>query len=173
MDIITGVNKETKMVYEDEEILVFNDRFGVSVHGEHIDVIPRQVITDVTELTREHLPLVRRLYSIGLEHLKTRGFCERNGIEPDELENWITAGYNYPVSVKHLHLHMVLPPFKQEKVCVYPRFHGHQKIVSDLETHGRVIVYQEVPNETEGAQFYENAIHRHRSISSRAPKQQE
>lgn len=167
MDIITGVNQDTEILYQDEDIVLFNDKFGVSVHGEHIDIIPRVVINDVTELTRDHLPMIQQLYAVGLNHLKTRGFCQRYNVHPDELEHWITAGYNYPVSVKHLHLHMVLPPFKHEKVFQYPRFHGHKKIVSDLQRFGRVIVYEEEPNDVEGEELYGHAMKNHRTLLER------
>jgi diadenosine tetraphosphate (Ap4A) HIT family hydrolase len=166
MDIITGVNKDTKIEYEDEEILVFNDKFGVSVYGEHVDVIPRHAIDDITCLTGDDIPLIKKLYEAGLKHLESRGFCERMGIPKEELPQWIIAGYNYPVSVKHLHLHMVLPPFKHEKVFQYPRWHSHNKVLSDLETHGRVIVYDEAPNDDQGKREYERAMSNHQKALS-------
>jgi diadenosine tetraphosphate (Ap4A) HIT family hydrolase len=147
MDIITGVNKDTEILYQDDAILLFNDKFGVSVYGEHIDVIPREVIEDVTKLTSADIPLVKALYETGLKHLETREFVKRMNIPKEELAQWITAGFNYPVSVKHLHLHMVLPPFKHEKVFMPPRWHSYEKILSDLEQHGQVTVYTDANEE--------------------------
>jgi len=76
----------------------------------------------------------------------------------------VTAGYNYPVSVKHLHLHMVLPPFRHAKVFGYPRWHAHQKVIADLKQHGRVVTYAEAPLEAEGAAEYARAMQTHKIV---------
>jgi hypothetical protein len=75
-------------------------------------------------------------------------------------------GYNFPVSVKHLHLHVVLPPFKHHKVFQYPRWHSHEKVLSDLKKHGRVIVYREQANDEEGAEEYKRAIRNHNEVTT-------
>jgi hypothetical protein len=75
-------------------------------------------------------------------------------------------GYNFPVSVKHLHLHVVLPPFKHQKVFQYPRWHSHEKVLSDLKKHGRVIVYREQANDEEGAEEYKRAIRNHNEVTT-------
>ena len=72
--------------------------------------------------------------------------------------------YNFPVSVKHLHLHMVLPPFAHAKVFQYPRWHSHAKILSDLRTHGKVIPYADQPNDEEGKEEYGRAMRNHVAV---------
>ena len=82
------------------------------------------------------------------------------------MEDYVVAGYNFPVSVKHLHLHMVLPPFKHKKVFQYPRWHPHDKVVKDLETHGEVRDYERHPNEEEGTASYSRAMKLHSEVPS-------
>jgi hypothetical protein len=62
------------------------------------------------------------------------------------------------VSVKHLHLHLVLPPFRHEKVFQYPRWHSHAKVVRDLKEHGKVHLYCDQPNDEEGNKEYQRAM---------------
>src|SRR5690606_30515333 len=108
-------------------------------------------IEDITKLTEKHIPLLEDLFRLGIEEFKRRNIKEFEG---KNLEDLVVAGYNFPVSVKHLHLHLVLPPFKHRKVFQYPRWHSHKKVVSDLKKHGRVITYEEKPNDKEGEEEY-------------------
>ncbi len=109
--------------------------------------------------------MLQQMFKLGLLEFKSRPNVQEN-FDVNRLEEFVVGGYNFPVSVKHLHLHMVLPPFKHKKVFQYPRWHSHAKIISDLETHGRVITYDEVPNDEEGAQEYNRAMQLHDSKSS-------
>ena len=108
LDIVTGNNKDTPILYRDNSICLFNDKFGVSIPNDHIDVIPIDVYDDVTVLTAEHIPMLEGLFRAGIEEFKKRDLS-RFG-ENFNIEENVIAGYNFPVSVKHLHLHMVLPP---------------------------------------------------------------
>jgi diadenosine tetraphosphate (Ap4A) HIT family hydrolase len=152
MDIIIGKDT-TKPLWRDENYLIFNDKFGVS--PDHVDVIPSKVILDITSLTRDDIPMLERLYEIGLDEFKSRNLERFAG---KDLRDYITAGYNFPVSVKHLHLHMVLPPFKHKKVFGWPRWHSHQKIVSELKQYGHVKTYDATPNEQEWKEEYDRAM---------------
>ena len=62
--------------------------------------------------------------------------------------------FNLPVSVKHLHLHVVLPPLVHVDAFRYPRFHSYTKVLGDLEKHGRVISYHEAPDQQQGDEYY-------------------
>jgi diadenosine tetraphosphate (Ap4A) HIT family hydrolase len=44
--------------YSDEQAIVFEDKFGVS--DVHLDVIPTHVVEDITHLTKDDIPLVKR-----------------------------------------------------------------------------------------------------------------
>jgi diadenosine tetraphosphate (Ap4A) HIT family hydrolase len=110
LDIITGKYTQTKVLFRNDDFLVFDDKYGVSEN--HLDVIPTKVITDISSLTDLDIPMLEGLYNHGLNEFKSRqNVKEKFGDE--NLDDYITAGYNFPVSVAHLHLHMVLPPFKQ------------------------------------------------------------
>ncbi|KAF0976839.1 hypothetical protein FDP41_004134 [Naegleria fowleri] len=163
LDIITGKNKDTPILFRDDSLCLFNDKFGVSVHNDHIDIIPIDVYDDVTCLTQEHIPMLEALFKAGVEEFKKRDLS-RFG-ENFNIEENVIAGYNYPVSVKHLHLHMVLPPFKHHKVFQYPRWHSHAKIINDLKIYGKVRTYDQYPNDEEGAREYARAINLHNTVS--------
>jgi diadenosine tetraphosphate (Ap4A) HIT family hydrolase len=153
LEIIKGTYTGTKVHYKDDKIFVFDDKYGVS--EDHLDIIPTEVIEDITSLSAEHIPMLNDLYTYGLNELKRRNLKRFEG---KNLEDYVVAGYNYPVSVKHLHLHMVLPPFRHEKVFQYPRWHLHAKVVRDLKQHGKVLTQDIHPNEEEGLRAYEKAI---------------
>jgi len=50
-------------------------------------------------------------------------------------------------------------------VFQYPRWHSHNKIVSDLKTYGQVKTYNVYPNDEEGNEEYKKAILLHNSVS--------
>jgi len=78
------------------------------------------------------------------------------------LSEYVVAGYTYPVSVKQLHLHLVLPPFKHEKVFLYPRWHSHEKVIHELSTYGKVRTYDQFPDEEEWRrQVFDHAMKGH------------
>jgi diadenosine tetraphosphate (Ap4A) HIT family hydrolase len=150
--------------YRDADSIVFDDKYPVSAN--HLDVIPTLVYQDITVLTREHIPVLERLHALALEEFKRRNIAwlpahdEVDPSKPFDLASLLTAGYNFPVSVKHLHLHAVLPPFKHEKVFQYPRWHAHNKVMADLREHGVVKLYEQgrAEDDAEGAREYERAM---------------
>lgn len=167
LDIIEGRNTGTKILYRDETVCAFDDKFGVS--GNHLDIVPIIVIPDITHLRKEHIPLIEKLYNAGLNEFKDRASKKDpriTHIPKEEIENCLVCGFNEPVSVKHLHLHMVLPPFKHEKVFQYPRWHNMKKVLKDLESFGKVKVYQQYPNDKEGENEYQRAM----TLNKKYPK---
>eukprot|EP00455_Lapot_gusevi_P017581 TRINITY_DN1943_c0_g1_i1.p1 TRINITY_DN1943_c0_g1~~TRINITY_DN1943_c0_g1_i1.p1 ORF type:complete len:241 (-),score=76.83 TRINITY_DN1943_c0_g1_i1:77-799(-) len=163
LELVQGKDIGTIVHHRCEKYLVFNDKFGVSKY--HVDVIPCEVFADVSALNGSHVTMLEEMYQLGLQHMRNQHVDYLQG---HDLEDVLVAGYNFPVSVKHLHLHMVLPPFTHEKVFQYPRWHSHAKVVRDLREHGRVIPYQEAPNDEEGAAVYNKAIHYSRLFSQPA-----
>jgi len=166
LDMINGIDTGTKVLFRNDHFVVFDDKFGVS--DNHLDVIPTQVIADICALTADHIAMLEELYKLGVDEMQRRLKVKYNKAiqlyEGKHLEDYIVAGYNYPVSVKHLHLHIVLPPFTHEKVFQYPRWHSHKKVLQDLKTHGKVIPYAEKPNDEEGLGVYNKAIAQSREM---------
>lgn len=134
----------------------FDDKFPVSEH--HLDVIPTAVFPDITALDASHVPMLERLYALGRAEFLRRNIAWLPKDGAFDINELVTSGYNYPVSVKHLHLHMVLPPFKHEKCFQYPRWHSHAKVLRDLRTHGKVQLYSEHPDDAEGEAEHARAM---------------
>jgi hypothetical protein len=104
------------------------------VSANHLDIIPIVVIDDILSLDSSHIGMLDKMYQLGVDEMKRRIASKQNKpislFENVNLEEYVIAGYNYPVSVKHLHLHFVLPPFTHEKVFQYPRWHSHKKVTT-------------------------------------------
>lgn len=58
--IANGEDKETKILYQDEDIIIIPDKFPAAKH--HILVIPKNHIENATHLTSEHLSLSKHPY---------------------------------------------------------------------------------------------------------------
>ncbi|MES1913557.1 MAG: hypothetical protein MHM6MM_005745 [Cercozoa sp. M6MM] len=131
LDIIAGRMTNVEILYRDEEILLFDDAFPVS--DNHFQAIPIEVIDDINTLTREHIPLLKRLYEAGKAEIKRRNLAQITDIDEQ-----VVIGFNYPVSVKHLHMHFCAPPFYRTPLFEFPRWHTLAHVMRDLEEHGEV-----------------------------------
>eukprot|EP00817_Percolomonadidae_sp_ATCC50343_P003134 CAMPEP_0117423246 /NCGR_PEP_ID=MMETSP0758-20121206/3917_1 /TAXON_ID=63605 /ORGANISM="Percolomonas cosmopolitus, Strain AE-1 (ATCC 50343)" /LENGTH=233 /DNA_ID=CAMNT_0005206337 /DNA_START=179 /DNA_END=880 /DNA_ORIENTATION=- len=166
LDILKGKEKGTPILYRDEKVALWDDKFGVSQN--HIDVVPVEEIVDVTHLNKTHIPLIEAMYEAGLNEFKRRQKEDEKAI-PFDIEECMVAGYNFPVSVKHLHLHVILPPFKHKKVLAFPRWHPHKKILKDLKEHGQVHIYDEVKDKEAGDEEYNTAMEYHDKYAKAYP----
>lgn len=154
LDLVRGKDIGAVVRFRSDEYVVFDDKYGVSEH--HLDVIPARVVADIAGLTADDVPMVEELYRLARAELQRR-------VGPEAAaDSRIMAGFNYPVSVKHLHLHAVLAPFKHEKVFQYPRWHPLKKVLADLREHGRVRTFEEAPDPEAGAAEYARAMALHR-----------
>jgi diadenosine tetraphosphate (Ap4A) HIT family hydrolase len=153
LELVKGKDIGAKVHFRDNEVIVFDDKFGVS--DNHLDVIPCTVYDDITVLTKEHIPVLELMYQRGIEEFTKRKIPWLQG---QNIEDFVSSGYNYPVSVKHLHVHMILPPFKHHKILQYPRWHSTQKVLGDLKKYGKVQLYEQQPNDAEGKAVYDRAM---------------
>lgn len=153
LEMVKGKDVGAKVHVRNEQLLVFDDKFPVTDH--HLDVIPTAVYDDITKLNATHIPLLEAMYAAGKQQLLSRNIAWLKG---QDIDAFISAGYNFPVSVKHLHIHVMLPPFKHNKVLQYPRWHSHAKVMRDLKAHGKVILYETTPNDAEGKAEYDRAM---------------
>ena len=159
----------SKVHFRDDNYLVFDDKFGIS--DTHLMVIPTAVYRDISELDASHIPMLERLFELGLTEAKRRAPVHLDGKDGrPTIEEACVAGYNFPVSVFHLHLHFALPPYKHEKVFQYPRWHPHQKVISDLKKFGKVQLYSDHPNDEEGQKTYDDKIKYHFSCLEQQKK---
>eukprot|EP01113_Clastostelium_recurvatum_P039537 TRINITY_DN6045_c0_g1_i3.p1 TRINITY_DN6045_c0_g1~~TRINITY_DN6045_c0_g1_i3.p1 ORF type:complete len:174 (+),score=27.61 TRINITY_DN6045_c0_g1_i3:485-1006(+) len=147
-----------QVVYRDKEILIFRDKYACSTH--HLDAIPIEPIPDISSLRGEHLPLVRKLYGTGLKVLTDMHLPLFKGYN---LKDYLISGFSLPVSVFHLHLHLVLPPLFTLHQFKFPRFHSYEKVESDLRDHGRVISHHELIERGEAAQAQQYGQHYHQT----------
>jgi diadenosine tetraphosphate (Ap4A) HIT family hydrolase len=145
LDVLAGRGKNI-IRYKDAEICVFDDKFPIS--DNHVQVIPVEPIADITHLGEGHLRLLKRMYECGLQVLTKREISPI--FRQHDPAFFLITGFNYPVSVFHLHLHMVLLPLYHLGGFKYPRFHPFHKVLKDLQTYGRVRPYFQYPNEEEG-----------------------
>eukprot|EP01112_Ceratiomyxa_fruticulosa_P016758 TRINITY_DN5105_c0_g1_i1.p1 TRINITY_DN5105_c0_g1~~TRINITY_DN5105_c0_g1_i1.p1 ORF type:complete len:239 (+),score=34.75 TRINITY_DN5105_c0_g1_i1:89-805(+) len=158
-DVVLDKETGNKVVYRSKDIVVIDDKFATSAH--HIDVIPTILIPDITHLTAEHIPLLEKMYTVGVEVLKSRNIPLFKNLD---LTEYLLLGYNFPVSVAQLHLHLILPPFNHDKIAVYPRWHSHSKVVDDLRKFGEVRPFEKHPDETEGKTEKDKALKIHNQI---------
>lgn len=124
-----------------------------------------EIIVDITSLTSQHLPLLERLYKAGKDEFMRRiregqvpwwhssvflssrecvrahRYCllHQKNTDSDDFDEIVIAGFNFPVSIPHLHLHMALPPFRHEKVFGFPRWHSYKSIHQQLSEYGRCL----------------------------------
>lgn len=153
LDIIEGRNKGTPLLYKDEKICIFDDKYPVAEN--HTDVIPIEVIVDITDLTSEHTELLEYMYQKGIEEFKKRNLKKYKEFN---IEDLVASGFNYPVSVKHLHLHMVLPPYFHKKSFGTSRWHSYEKVIGDLKKYGKVRLYKDYSDEDE-VKYYHRKYH--------------
>lgn len=152
-----------EIYYEDEQILIFKDKFPISPY--HLICIPKIVIKDIRQLSSHDLNLIIKMYSKGVQTLKEMNIPE---FENKNLEEFLTSGFNLPVSVEHLHLHLVLPPFTHTNGFKKPRFHEYQKVIKDLKKFGHVITNYEIGNFNFLEELYDTKIRNNLPICDNA-----
>ncbi|KAK7887104.1 hypothetical protein WMY93_026725 [Mugilogobius chulae] len=96
------VNKEmgTELLHCDEEISCFKDIRPAAPH--HYLVVPNKHVGNCKSLTKEHVPLVKRMVELGKEILEKNNITDLSDVR---------FGFHWPpfCSVTHLHLHVLAP----------------------------------------------------------------
>ena len=98
-------NWETQdVIFTDEKTVVFNDKYQMAKI--HLLVIPKEHIDNINSLNESHLELLDQMKTNALNYIKKTN--------PDINENEIIFGFHTPPfnSINHLHMHCILPPFK-------------------------------------------------------------
>ena len=116
-------NWETQdVVFTDEKTVVFNDKYPMAKI--HILVIPKEHIDNINSLNEDHLELLNQMKTNALNHIKK--------INPEINENEIIFGFHTPPfnSINHLHMHCIVPPFKN----YYYYFVNNYLMMTKLDT---------------------------------------
>ena len=105
--IIKGEIPSTK-VYEDEEILAFNDVNPAAPI--HILVVPKKHIESLAHLEKEDETLVGRIYGV------INKIAEEQGFKNDGFRVIVNCGKNGGQEVMHLHFHILAGKKLGEKI---------------------------------------------------------
>ena len=105
--IIKGEIPSTK-VYEDEEILAFNDVNPAAPI--HILVVPKKHIESLAHLEKEDEALVGRIYGV------INKIAEEQGFKNDGFRVIVNCGKNGGQEVMHLHFHILAEKKLGEKI---------------------------------------------------------
>lgn len=95
------INKEipSKIVYEDEEVLAFEDIAPQA--PVHIVVIPKKHIEKITEIEKEDETLIGKIYSV------INKIAREKQIAEEGFRVIINCGENGGQEVKHIHFHLL------------------------------------------------------------------
>ncbi|CAK9066209.1 Pentatricopeptide repeat-containing protein At2g31400 [Durusdinium trenchii] len=105
----TKTSDDFEELYRSFQFLVLKHRYPVG--EKHLLVLPKGTFYDVRQLRKRDMPMLEKMYQKGLEYLDAPG-------RP------VACGFSYPADYNHLHLHLVLPPFRSvalfERHVFYP-----------------------------------------------------
>jgi diadenosine tetraphosphate (Ap4A) HIT family hydrolase len=101
-------NDKNIILYEDEYIVIFNDIKPCAKI--HLLVVPKHHIVNANYLTKDHLNLLEHMKAKSIEYLKIENLIE------DEYKDEYHMGFHVPpfVMISHLHLHVIIPPYKSK-----------------------------------------------------------
>jgi diadenosine tetraphosphate (Ap4A) HIT family hydrolase len=105
---IASQSDKNLVLYEDDYIVIFNDiKPSARIH---LLVVPKFHIVNANYLTKEHLNLLEHMKTKAIEYLKNKELIQ------DEDKDEFHMGFHVPpfVMIPHLHLHVLLPPFKSK-----------------------------------------------------------
>lgn len=166
LDIVSGKDVPgTNILLRSDKAISFDDKYPISQM--HIDVIPVEIIKDISELTEKHIPLLKELYQCALDSLKLK---KNPMFEDKNIEDYLIVGFNYPVTIEQLHLHAALPPYAHTNVWQYPRFHSLQKVLDDLARHKKVLTYDVTENKEEWQKTYDFAMKANSALLAESEK---
>ena len=108
---IAITNKE-RILFENETVILFEDISPIAYV--HLQCIPKRHIVNINELTIHELGLLNEMKQTAMEYITTH--YDINGSNNSINENDIIFGFHVPpfYSVKHLHMHCIVPPFNNK-----------------------------------------------------------
>ena len=153
---------KASLLHRDEEMVMFHEKFGVCKN--HITIVPTKTIHGIQSLKQEDIPLLEAQYAMGMSELgrRTKEILAFKTIPEEEIPSVVVAGFFHPSSLEQLQLHMLLPPFRTERVCAHPKWHPYEKVIRDLNEHQKVLSFDEHPDPEEGERLQSAAVALHR-----------
>ncbi|CAG8624408.1 14313_t:CDS:2 [Cetraspora pellucida] len=111
--IAAGNDPSATLLYEDEQIVAFNDKYPAANH--HFLVIPKRHIKNINGFTKEDLELVKKMKEIGFRIISEKLGNDESPITSDKY----LMGFGSPPfnSVFHVHMHVLSKPV----TCYWPR----------------------------------------------------
>ena len=99
------INNRNRILYEDEEIIIFEDINPMAYI--HLQCIPKQHIKNINSLTYKFISLIEHMKEESINYI-TKNYDKVNRED-------IIQGFHIPpfYTVKHLHLHCIVPPYKK------------------------------------------------------------
>ena len=96
-------NKPEQKLYEDDKVCIFFNRTQIAYV--HMQCIPKIHIKNINSLTYEHIPLLFYMKETAMNFLIKKYHID---------SKIIIMGFHIPPfnSVQHLHMHCIIPPFK-------------------------------------------------------------
>lgn len=145
-NIAEGHVTEHRIYCRNEDLVVLGDKFPIA--DVHLDCIPTTPIEDITNLNTNHINLLRNMYEEGRQviwqQIQSSHLLSSKIDRMEQIDPLIIAGFNLPVSVYHLHLHMIVPPLRHTNSFKFPRWHPYPRVMRDLTKYGRVITNKEL-----------------------------
>lgn len=139
--------------------VVIDDIYGIS--RDHLLAIPSPsygVLEDITHLNASHIEMLQGLHKLAVSVLMAR-YSVKELIIP-----YMRAGFNVPVSVRRLHMHVVLPPYTHAEIFDNggPRWNAFDDVIEMLRLDRRVTVNTVAT--AKSLAYYEEAMKAHLEV---------
>ena len=153
---------KASLLYRDDDMVVFHEKFGVCKN--HLTIVGTKSVAGIKGLFREDIKALEAQHARGLEECRVRAAPIRSfqDVPHEDFGGVIVAGFFHPSTLEQLQLHMLMPPFRTERVCAHPKWHSFTKVIADLKSHGKVLAFDEHPDPEEGERTQAEAVSLHR-----------
>eukprot|EP00927_Polykrikos_kofoidii_P016248 TRINITY_DN17322_c0_g2_i1.p1 TRINITY_DN17322_c0_g2~~TRINITY_DN17322_c0_g2_i1.p1 ORF type:complete len:326 (+),score=19.52 TRINITY_DN17322_c0_g2_i1:102-1079(+) len=124
----------------------------------HLLSVPTSTCYDLRQIRRKHLPVLRQLRAMGLDCLK-----ELLGLPQRAPEPVAICGFSYPADYNQVHMHIIMPPFRNLAVFDRRVFYPYAEVESDAERRGTVR-----PHPVGDLDIEDNLLSRYAELDQRA-----
>lgn len=93
---------------------------------------------DLRRLRRRQLPLLDKMRRAGLQCLRSEVQQDGSLSRGDGVDEPVVLGFSYPAEYAQVHLHLVLPPMRNDLIFDPRTFYSFDRVMRDLRVHGMV-----------------------------------